>query len=268
MKQIINTLQHPLLKMFAAPLAYILIGLIIGFTQAGKFAWLDTLYLLVMVISGDLVIHYYNIAKNRRIGAARSSTIIIILEIILAVSSILLLWGHHWILILLVILYLVYVHIVFFPYNISLTWYDWFLSVFFKGFILNVIGCYIQVRAVTSNYLYQLIPFVLFTAGGLILTNQINRQMSNKQLAADKHPKALNTISLVLMVIGIGYGLFLSRPSQSFWLVQILFGLVSLAMISPLVVVTHSDHQKQNKINYVSAITLVFSLLYSLSLVF
>lgn len=268
MKQFVNILQHPLLKMFVAPLAYILIGLILGYNQAGYFAWLDSIYLLVMVISGDLVCHYYNITYNRRIDNAKSQAIIIALEIILFISAILLLWGHHWILIVLVLLYLIYIHVAYFPYNISYSWYDWFLSVFFKAFILNVISCYIQVKAITSTYLIQLIPFILFTAGGLIITSYINRKMSRHLLAVDKYPKPLNITSLILMVTGISYGLFLSRPSSSFWLVQILFGVISLLLIIPLIVPTHSDHQQQNKINYIHTITLIFSLLYGLSILF
>ena len=60
-------------------------------------------------------------------------------------------------------------------------------------------------------------------------------------------------------------GLGLSKTSSTFFIVQILFVVLSAVTMLPLLVNTQQEKQAQNKMNYMHAVTVIFTLLYSLS---
>ncbi|UUX34383.1 hypothetical protein [Fundicoccus culcitae] len=263
MKPLIKLLQHPLLKIIAAPFSYIFFGSIVSITNTQQFNWLDFFLLYLIVLCTQLIDQYFFIRFAKQEVQSSSAMIIIVLELLLIAFSIIFIVRQHWIINLLLILYLIFIHIQYFPFDFTRTFYHFVLNVFFNSFVLQTIAFYTQTQTVSNDFLYSLLPLVIFNAG-LQLEQSTLRGIIAKQ--TDAYSNSLfNKLSIGLCMVAIALAVYFSLPSQSYYLTQILLVIVSLALILPLLVSTDKVHQAQNKINYFSSVMLIFNLVYALS---
>lgn len=266
MKFIIKFFQNPFVKIFISPLASILFGLVIGASQTEQIQWLSILWLYLIVISAQLVDHFLYLQRDKRAVESAPNFLLYFFDGIFIVSSILLMLKSHWIINLLLVFYFVYIHIQYIPFKMTGTIYHFILSVFFNSFILNVIAYNSQTFAVTNTFLINTIPIVLmFIALNIEVFNLKSLIISKKPISLVKR---LAYISLIIAVIALVIGFYLSIPSSSYYITQIIFVLFCGMTMLPLLVNTQREQQAQNKMNYMHAITVMFTLFYSLSQVF
>lgn len=263
MKFLTRSLQNPFVKILISPLASIIFGLIIGASQTEKIQWLTMLLLYLIVISSQLLDHFLYLQLDRKTPEVAPNLILYFFEAILIISSVIFMLNSHWIINLLLAFYIIFIHIQYMPFKMTGTIYHYLLSVFFNGFILNVIAYYSQTFAVTQTFLINLIPIVLiFMAMSYDVFNLKNIIINGDTLTIFKR---IPTLSIILSALALALAFYLSIPSTSFYIVQVLFVLVSGFTILPLLVNTRVERQAQNKINYVHAIAVIFTLLYSMS---
>src|SRR5699024_7629861 len=137
------------------------------------------------------------------------------------------------------------------------------LSVFFNGFMMNVIAYNSQTFAVTQTFLINTIPIVLmFIVLNLEVFNLKNIIINFKQITVFQR---FPVVSLVVFALALLSVFYFSLPSSSYYINQILFDLLSDVKILSLLVKIKHEKQSQNKMNYIHVVTLIFTLLYSLS---
>lgn len=266
MKLIINFFQNPLVKIFISPLASILFGLIIGISQTEVIQWFMILWLYLIVISAQLVDHFLYIKKDKQASESSPNSLLYIFDGIFIVSSILLMLRSHWIINILLFFYIIYIHVQYFPFKMTGTIYHFILSVFFNSFILNVIAYNSQTYALTNTFIINTIPVVLmFMALNIEVFNLKSIIIRSKRIALVRR---IPYISLIIGVIALVGGFYLSIPSSSYYAAQIIFVLFCGLTMLPLLVNTQKEHQTQNKMNYMHAVTVMFTLFYSLSQLF
>ncbi|XJS11458.1 hypothetical protein ACF3NG_04415 [Aerococcaceae bacterium WGS1372] len=263
MKYIINFFQNPLVKIFISPLASILFGLLIGISQTEQIQWLMILWLYLIIISAQLVDHFLYLKKDKKADDSTPNFLLYIFDGMLIISSVLLMLNSHWIINLLLFFYIVYIHIQYFPFKMTGTLYHFILSVFFNSFILNVIAYNSQTHALTNNFIINTIPIVLmFIALNIEVFNLKSQIINSKQIA---FVKRMPYVSLSIGVIALTTGFYLSIPSNSYYITQIIFVIFCGMTMLPLLVNTQREHQAQNKMNYMHAVTVIFAIFYSLS---
>lgn len=267
MKDLIRYLQHPLVPILAGPLAAIAFGLIIGVTTSTSFEPLTALFLYLTVVFANLINHYQYQKYVKNNQEVLNASLFYLINFLMIASAILFMLRQHWIINLLLVLYLCYVLMRFYPLRLVTTPYDYLLSVFFNSFLLNSIAYYSQARGINSMILKLFIPIILYMAGIELLNQGLRGILPRTQLFTFIKANA-HKIGLTLMVLGIILAVYLSQPSQSFFIVQILFALLTLAISIPAIVPVSTTQKVQNKLNYNAAMALIFSLCYALSFAF
>lgn len=263
MKLIITFFQNPIVKIFISPLASILFGLIIGVSQTEQIQWTMILWLYLIVISAQLVDHFLYIKNDKKAKESTPNSLLYIFDGIFIISSIFLMLNSHWIINLLLFFYMIYIHIQYFPFKMTGTIYHFILSVFFNSFILNVIAYNSQTYALTNNFIINTIPIVLmFMALNIEVFNLKSIIIHYQPIAIVRR---IPYISLVIGIFALVGGFYLSIPSSSYYLTQIIFVLFCGLTMLPLLVNTQNEHHTQNKMNYMHAVTVMFTLFYSLS---
>lgn len=266
MKHFIKLLQHPLLKILLSPLAYIGFGLITGLTMTSQTQWLNIVLLYLIVAMAHLIDHFFFLKYSLKRNDATPVILLYVCEAIMVVSTVTFFLQQHIIISLLLTMYLVFIHLQWFPYQMTGTFYHYLLNVFFHSFILNVIAFYTQTNGITPEILLALIPVVIFVAGNQLEITRLKQILSNTRTAF--WLKASTILSVALSFIALGLAFYFSLPSNSFFTIQIGLFLITSVSILPTVVVTKQVKQAQNKINYYSSISLIFSVLYGLSYIF
>ncbi|MFC2704104.1 MAG: hypothetical protein ACFN07_06485 [Abiotrophia defectiva] len=77
-------------------------------------------------------------------------------------------------------------------------------------------------------------------------------------------PHGLKTsLVLILSLVAVAAGTYLSFPSKSYFMLQLLFIAGSALTLAPLLVQTRQHNQNQNKLNYLSTSYLLISILYA-----
>lgn len=266
MKKFINYLQNPYLKIFIAPLSLILFGAIMGVSHSQSPKWLAVILLYLIALTSQLTLHFLHLKFDRESSITDNPLLLRILQGLMILAAILLMIRQHWIIILLILFYLIYTHIIYYPYNISNTIYAYILAIFYESFILNIIAYYSQVGAINNDLLIHLIPIVLMFAGIYIQTFHLKDELSIYQ--PSKLWPRLRYLGYILSFLALALGFYLSLPSRSYFLVQILCLLVSGFALIPSLVVTKNSDQSQRKINYLSAVLSIFTIIYSLSVLF
>ncbi|MBZ6526159.1 hypothetical protein HYQ40_00120 [Aerococcaceae bacterium DSM 111021] len=263
MKFITRFLKNPFVKIFFSPLASILFGLIIGASQAESTRWIPMLLLYIIVVFAQLVDHFLYLQVDKETPEVAPNILLYVFDGILLISAIIFMLSSHWIINALLIFYIIFIHVQYMPFKMTGTIYHFILSVFFNGFILNVIAFNSQTFAVTQPFLINTIPIVLIFIG---LTLEV---FNLKNLIINYQPitvfKRFPQSSLVFGAIALMSGFYFSLPSSTFFIVQILFVVLSAVTMLPLLVNTQQEKQAQNKMNYMHAVTVIFTLLYSLS---
>lgn len=266
MKLLSKSLQNPFIKILLSPLATILFGLIIGINESGSVQWLSLILLIIIAIFSQLLNHLFFLRYDKITPEAAPQFLMVFFEVVLLISSIVFMFNSHWIINLLLIFYLVFIHIQYFPFKMTASLYHILLYIFFNAYVLNIIAYNSQTFTVTTDVLLALIPILLqFLA--LILQELELRQYLSPYIERFNLPSH-QVIVLSLSVLALVSALFFSFPSNSYFMVQILFFLISGFFILPLLVETRDNLKAQNKINYTHAITLIFTLLYSLSYIY
>lgn len=266
MKILSKTLQNPIMRIFISPLASILFGFIIGINNANSIQWLSIILLIIIVIFSNLVNHLFFIKYDKLTPEAAPLFLLYFFEAIVIIASIIFMFNSHWIISLLLIFYIVFIHIQYFPFKITGTIYHLILTIFFNGFILNIIAYNSQTYTVTTELLIALIPIVLQYIS-LTLQEHVLRQYISSNMVSFRFPYQQFFI-LATSISALFLAIYLSFPSFSYFSVQILFLLINGFFILPLLVETKETLKAQNKINYVNAITFLFTLMYSLSFIY
>lgn len=266
MKSFIKVLQNPFMKLFLAPLALVLFGSVLGANQVGRFQFKSffLLYLLVAVL--EVINHFLRIRLDQKKTEQAPNFILIASEIILFLLYVLFSLSQHWIINILVLLAIAYNHLIYFPYKFTTTIYHLILSVFFNGFIWQVIAYFSQSSALHEDFLIKLIPISIALLALELEANQLKlKQMPEQSKKSNSNFKYL---SILLSLSAIALASYDSLPSKSFFLVQILFVIFSIFAFAPLVVESKQQHQVQNKLNYLASIFLIFNIGYTLSYLF
>lgn len=263
MRTIIKRFQHPTLQIFLTPLATIFFGIVVSARDATIIHWGNVGLLYVIAFAAHILNHFLTIKYNRMNREAANAGFWIIIEAILLGASIFFMLRHGWALNILLVLYLLSTHLLYFPHNISLTGYRIFLSSFFQGFILNVIAYSSISTMIPKSILKAFIPLVIIQ---LIVHYQITHLEKRSQ---DPNIAPLIGVRRLMVLIGlllsIGTGVYFSIPTHSFYLLQILFVILSVFVLVPVLIPTDNSRQIQNKINYLNAITAIYSILYTIS---
>lgn len=266
MKQFIKLLQHPLLKILLSPLAFIGFGLITGLTMTSQPQWLNIVLLYLIVAMAHLIDHFFFLKYSRKRDDATPMVLLYLCEVVMVISAVIFFMQQHMIISLLLTMYLIFIHLQWFPYKMTGTFYHYLLNVFFHSFILNVIAFYTQTNGITPEILIALIPVVLFVAGNQLETTRLKQLLGKAKIAF--WLKGSTILSVIFSFIALGLAVYFCLPSSTFYMVQSIFFLITTVSILPTLVVTKQAKQAQNKINYYSSISLIFSILYGLSYVF
>lgn len=256
-------LQNPYIKIFASPLSTVLLGIILGMNNTRSWSWLGIFLIALITISLQLIDHFLyqnHVLQNTN---QTPSIIFYLCEAILLISSLGFILTNYWVLNLLLLVIISIYHIQYFPYALSNTFLQFLLLVMANSLFFNAIAYYNQVSQLSTSFLTQLVPFVLLNIGSMIQVFHLRYQDGTRPMS----PLYQRT-SAILIVLSIGLAFYLSLPSKSFFLVQILFLIISSFTAIPLLISVKGEKGKQNKINYLSAYLLIFSLLYALALIF
>lgn len=266
MKYFIKLLQHPLLKILLSPLGYVGFGLVVGMGMTTQIKWLSIGLLYLIVTTAHLIEHFFFIKHSRKNQNVAPIALLLVCEVVLITSSIIFFMQQHWIINLLLSLYLIFIHVQYNPYKMTGTFYHFLLSVFFHGFILNSVAVYTQLNGITSSILYAFIPVVIWIVGTQLATMNLRLRLTGERIP--RWLKSSRILSGILSVVAVALGVYYSLPTSSYFLVQLVFIFISGLTILPMFVPTDRDTQSQNKINYYSTVTLLFSVLYGLSFIF
>ena len=266
MKSFIKILQNPFVKLFLAPMALMLFGSVLGARQVGQFHIKTFLLLYMIVAILEVINHFLRIRLDQKMSEEAPNFILIACEVILLILYVIFALSQHWIINVLVLLAIAYNHLIYFPSKFTTSIYHLVLNVFFNGFIWQVIAYFSQSSALHADFLLKVIPITMAFLALELESNQLKiRQMPdrrNPQFPFNKY------ISAGLALLAIGLASYDSLPSHSFFLVQIVFVMLSLLVFAPLLVESTQQHQVQNKLNYLASIFLIFNIGYTLSYIF
>ena len=76
MKHFAHFLRHPLIRIFLAPLGFGIYGLIVGMYHTTEINWLALGYLYLILVSSQLIDHYFFVRFNTRKAKASSPVIL------------------------------------------------------------------------------------------------------------------------------------------------------------------------------------------------
>ena len=264
MKSYIQVTQHPLMQLIAGPISWTLFAWLTVSIKHQNINWLNLVLLLVFTILANLLDHYQYYHFIRKDHKANSPLIYYGILTGLILTAIMFMINQHIIIISMVIVYLLVNILQYQPISLIRTAYYGILKVFFTGFLLNVIAYYSQANQINQSNLLSFIPIVVFFAG-IEINQEALKGIYPPLINLSKRFKAFNLITYLIIALAIGLGVYLSLPSKSFYLVQILFALASLFLASPLLVRVEQTKKVQNKLNYHNFLSLVVILLYSLA---
>lgn len=262
-RKIYKTLQHPLAKLILAPMGLILFGLIAGINESGNVNWTGIICLTVIVIFGQLLEHYFYLYFTAEDYESAPRIVLYICEASILIATVVFLFKHNWISNILLIMYIVILHIHYIPYPMTFTANQIILNVICNGFILNCIAYFSQAGYVTLKLLLHFIPLILVALAVQLQVNYLRELMTygNLEGASKNYPN----ISTILMFVAIGLGFYYSLPSKSYFIVQITFLILTIAVSLPFRVETKQIKECQNKLNHATVTQAVFALLYALS---
>ncbi|MBR7926646.1 hypothetical protein KBI51_00365 [Aerococcaceae bacterium zg-ZUI334] len=264
MTTILKILQNPLLKIFLSPISVILIGLTVGLTNTTNPQWLSILYLVVIAISSQLIDHFFHQKYIKQHDNAAPDIILFISEFLLIGANILFALSNHWILNVLLVLYILFIHIQYKPFIMVNSFYQFILSIFFNGFVLNCIAYYSQTATLTTQYLILLIPFLLLVLGITIDSMHLKYGFISRRPQSSLY----HWTAIALSFVSLPIAFYLALPSKSYFLVQLLFIVISGLVMIPLVVNVNNEKRRQNKLNYLNAVLFIFSIFYCLAILF
>ncbi|MDO4774729.1 MAG: hypothetical protein Q4A10_02860 [Aerococcaceae bacterium] len=258
-------IRNPIVTIFISPFAGATFGLLAGAKQQG-FDWQSFVLIYAILIIIHLLDHHFFIQYNLRQARALPMNIVYGLEILLLILGVIFMLTHHWVLTILMMLYLGFVHVQYFPHNITQTPYHIVLSVFFYAIVLNAVAYFSQAKHIELDFIGALFPVTL------VLYAIQNAATKQRELLMRIRPAKWIIQSNIAVVSIAGVGLliaaYMSLPTQSFFIMQILFIAITGAGYLPLIIDPAGVSQHQNKLNYLHFVYFIFSLLYGLSYIF
>ena len=266
MKTITKLLQHSLLKILIAPLSLIIFGIISGSIVNQQVQWLSFIQLYLLVLINELVDHFLYIHFDVKNKQQAPMFIMYACEGIFIAIFIWILMTQHLIIALLILLAHLGKILVYFPYSFSLSPYHFILKVFFNTIIWNCIAYFTQTYGIDVPFYISLIPIIVCYFVTLAQEFLLKRYFIRKPSLTSKIPK--QAITIILIIIALIAAIYLSLPSQTFYLIQMLMIIILIFISVPIMIETHNHHQVQNKINYLSIAHLIFTLMYSLSYIY
>ncbi|MDO4432420.1 MAG: hypothetical protein Q4B80_03770 [Aerococcaceae bacterium] len=265
MQQLSYFLKHPLLKIFVSPFAYVLFGIIAGIAN-GSLHLVSIALLYAITISTHMIDHYFFVKHQLNRPHEAPEFILYASEIVLLMSTLIFLMVHHWALSMILFMYVIFVHIQYFPYDLTQTPYSALLSIFFQAIVLNSLAFFTQAKSIQTTFMIALVPLVVMQ---VFIQNE--SRLLKEALLATPPVKWLVRVPLLSLIVAAGAiisGVATSLPSRSFGLMQAVFLGVCGFLLLPLLVTTTQEKHIQNKQNYLSAIYLVFAFMYGLSYIF
>lgn len=262
MSKLIKQLQNPLIKIFASPLAMILVGSLLGMTQTMSINWISLINLIFIAITLHLLDHYFQHRLVKGDAHATPTIVLYACEAVLLINTIIFILTNYWILSILLIITILIYHIQYFPYVMVNTFMQYLLILVSSTIFLNVISYYSQTTSLSSQTLMRLIPPLVLFAG---------LQIEHFHLRYGRPGQTIRPLyrftCLGLSFLAIGIATYFALPSRFFYIPEIIFVVLSLLTILPLLVQVDTDHKRQNKINYLGAINLIVNILYTLALI-
>lgn len=262
MANILKYLQNPFIKIFASPLSTVLLGIMLGLSNTRSWNWMGLLLLAVIAISLQLIDHFLYQNHIRQNTTQTPAMIFYLCEFVLLITSFIFILTNDWVLNLLLIVIIAIYHIQYFPYTLSNSFLQFLLLTTANSIFFNAIAYYNQASQLTTSFLTQLIPFLLLNMGVMIQIFHLRYHEGTKGMTL-----LYQRTSAFLVIVALGLAFYLAFPSKSFFLIQIVFLLISGFTAIPLLLPVKGEKGKQNKINYLSAYLLVFSFLYGWAII-
>lgn len=264
MKHYLSLLQAPYAKIFFAPLGTILFGLITGSVMGQKINLYPMFLLYLIVFLGAVIQHYHGLTYFRPGESLKHANLMTIVKIILIVITILFMLTQHWIINVLIGFYMLYHLLQLDPLNMVGSPYYLVLNIFFHSFLLNAVAFYSQAEAINLAVLASFTPLVLTSTGIEVLIGQmLNFSFYKNSTLVTRNQ--LHHLVLGVLLLGLALAVYLSLPSQSFFIVQLLFIIMGIFFTIPVLVPVREEDKRQNKINYLSSLSTIYALLYGLS---
>lgn len=265
MKKFIKLLQHSQLKIFIAPLAFILFGLILGIKSNQGMQWISFIQMYLLVFITEFVSHYFYIKYDQKNQKQTPVVILYGCQILMIALFIWLLMTQHWIVSTLVLLYMLSKHLVYYPYKFSLTAYHFALNGFFQAIVLNALAYFTQAYGIESKFYQLLIPIILYQM--LILIQEFD--LKSLSIRKKSLPQWLNTkiVTIILFTFSNLLGLYFSLSSQTFFLIEILYLGITIFISLAIIVQPKKSYQIQNKLNYLGMAYFIYTFMYALAYV-
>ncbi|MGX7109620.1 hypothetical protein [Facklamia miroungae] len=267
MNTINNILKHPLMQLVGYPLSWIGFGLVTAIFSGKKVDWLDLILLVIIVILSHLVNHYNFYHHIQRDPKANSPILYYLLLAGLIASSLFFMSHQHYIINVLLGIFVIVTAIQYQFIPLVRTIYHSLLNIYFTGFLLNVIAYYSQANTLTNKELISFIPIVVLMTG-LEINQQYLKGTFNLNFTKKYIPIKITYIVFFLFIVATCIGVYTSLPSQSYYLLQILFFCITFTTALPSLIPVRKNHRIQNKLNYQGALSLIFIIFYSLSYLF
>ncbi|MGF3113491.1 hypothetical protein [Facklamia sp. P9177] len=267
MNTINNILKHPLMQLVGYPLSWIGFGLTTAIYSVKQVDWLDLGLLALVVILSNMTNHYnyyHHILKDPK---AKSPIIYYLLLIGLLTAALFFMINQHYIINILLIIYIIIIVVQYQFVPLVKTIYHILLNSYFTGFLLNIIAYYSQANTLNNKAMISFIPLIILMTA-LEINQQFLKGIYNFKILERKIPVKIIYIVFSTLVLASITGVYTSLPTQSFYLVQILFFVVTLAIYLPSLIPVKKHHRIQNKLNYQGAISIIFIVFYSLSYLF
>lgn len=264
MKKFIKALQHPVARIGLGPLGAVIFGITVGISQ-GKADWLSLLLLCVMCIGGQIVDHWFFLRYNEERHEVTQVEVLYLGEGLLLGSALIFMFQHHWAVNMILLTYLVFLHVQYFPYNLTYTVNHFILVVFFQSLVLNCVAYFSQAKGMTWQFLVALLPLTVLQVVIQAITFKLHARNMNFDV-----PSWLNWQPLVTQVmtgVALVLALILSLPSRSFFLVQLIFLAISGLGLVPLFLNVNSFNGRKQQINYLAVIYFIVTMLYGWSYV-
>lgn len=262
MNHLNKIMRNPIIAICISPFAGAIFGFVAGARQ-NSVDWFAFLLLYATLIITQLLDHHLFVKYNLRQSRTLPQNIIYALEVALLILSVGFLLTQHWLVTVFMVLYVIFIHIQYFPYNLTQTAYHIVLTVFFNAIILNAVAFFSQAKHIDTSFMNALLPVAIVA---FALNNAIAKQ---KELLMRIRPAKWiihsNLIVVGIATAGLLMAVYMSLPSQSFFFTQILLLVVVGLSFFPLVVDPVRAVQHQNKLNYILLVYFIFALLYGIS---
>lgn len=225
-----NLLYHPLFLILIHPLALLLYGTIFAM-QFTHFHWMNFSLFYLFLLAVQFIENLLNNATKMK---QKLSVIPIALFELLAMLLILYFsMQFNYLVGLLMFAYLFVIHLGYYPYDLSETYYQVILNGIFKSGIINYLAFFIQAQFISKSLYYWSIPLIFLA----MLYTYGKQELSHTKT---KHAQLILLLLLLVLYLTNLIPLFLLKSSVTYNLAQ----LVSLPLAIYLFFLLKSNDEK------------------------